>query len=611
MDGYCNQLLKVDLTEMTIRNEPFDVYKDGVDLFLGGSGLASWILYKYLDKELDPYSQDAPLLILTGPLVGSSSPGSGRYIIAGKSPLTGIWGESNSGGNFGPYLKFAGYDGIFITGEAENPVSLIINEGETSLRSSIDIWGKGVYRTQSVLKKEIGERMTSVTCIGKAGENKVKYAALVNDWGRAAGRCGLGAVLGTKKLKAIAVHGSQKSYVSDSDQMNKVVKKAVTEIKEDVAYQLFHDLGTANAIDVSSSVFGSMTGRYFSEEFNGFNISGSTMEETILTGRSHCYACTIGCGRKVKVEGKYSFPTDEGPELETIGAFGACLGNENLESIAYANYLCNDLGLDTISTGVSIGCLFFLAQKDLIPKEIIERLAKKPEWGAIDLALDLVKNIASREGIGDLLAEGTAEICRKFNAEEYRCDIKGLEPPFWDSRGFSGMAAALATSPRGGCHQKGGDFYMVEMGTERPEWDAISSDRFMNEGKGKAVAGYQDLRALYENLIMCNFHSPLSETLCELLEAATGKNYTLEDLRLIGRRSVTMKRLINLKMGLKPETDTLPKHSLQKLTGPTEEHIPDVKLQIKEYYESQDWDLTTGHPTKKQLEKLGLSSLLS
>ena len=605
--GYVGKILKVNLSTGKISEEPLNM--DFAKMFLGGSGLACRILYDMINKDTDPLGPENPLIFMTGPLTGTIAPSCGRYVVCAKSPLTGIWGESNSGGKFGPMLKFSGFDGIIIVGRSEKPVYLSIIDGSAELRSAEHLVGKTTFETQKIIVEELGEKRVSVACIGPAGENLVKYAAIMNDGGRAAGRTGMGAVMGSKNLKAVAVFGSQKVPLADEDKFIEVAKEAHTIVKEAFNSEMFRQLGTGGYVDLAQEM-GDMPNKYFTLGVfeNASKISGSTMAETILVRNRACYGCPIGCGRVVKIdEGKYKLPETDGPEYETLCAFGSLILNDNLEGLAYANYLCNIYGIDTISCGSTIAFATYLYEQGKISKDETNGIELK--WSDIDTVIQLIEMIAFRKGFGDVLAEGVRRIGEKYDARDYAAEVKGLEIPFHDPRAFFGMAICYATSPRGACHLNG-DVYLVDLGQEVPELGIVSGDRFEEEKKVEVAIKSQNWRTVYNSMIMCQFCNPPAELITKLLTYSIGQEYTIEDIDLLGERIFNLKRILNNKLGVTKKDDYLPKIVLTPLKeGGTEGRVPNIDKMLQKYYEIRGWDQETGTPLKEKLKELGLDKL--
>jgi len=554
LDGYLGKLLIVDLTSGEIRDEPLDA--EYTKKFIGGSGLACRYLYDLIDADTDPLGPENHLVFMTGPLVGTRAPSCGRYVICARSPQTGIWGESNIGGFLGPELRFAGYDGIIIRGQAAKPVYLFIKDGQAELRSASHLWGQDSYKTQEAIKEELRDRGVRVACIGEAGENLVKYAAVMADAGRAAGRTGMGAVMGAKRLKAVACRGREPVPLANRQAFHEIARAALLEVKDDIATHIFRQTGTAGAADYFA-LLGNMPNRYFGQaKFPGTeNISGGVMAETILVGVSGCFGCAAQCGRQVEIaEGPYRLEETDGPEYEAVAALGTLLLIDDLAAVCYLDHLCDAYGLDVISTGVTIALAHHLYEEEIIsPKDT----GLKLRWGDPNPVVQLVKMIAKREGLGDLLAEGVLAVAREFGIEEWAAQVQGLEVPMHDPRASAGVTLSYLTSPRGACHNKS-DMYWVDVGRIIEEIGVGATDRFQEEGKAEIVARHQNWRSVCDALITCILMNVPVQRLVDMLNAATGWDVDLEEMTTIGKRIFNLKRALNIKLGWRPEGEGLP-----------------------------------------------------
>ena len=605
MFGYRGKIVNVDLSNGSTSVTSLD--EDLLRSFIGGAGLGARLLYDMIDSETDPLSPQNPLLYLTGPLCGTMAPTGSKSTFCSRSPKTGILGYSTVGGHLGADLKFAGYDGIIITGASEKPCYLLIENSDVEIRDANHLWGKNTEEVWEELKKETGHKNAGVARIGIAGENLVKYASIVVDHYRAAGRTGQGAVMGSKKLKAIVIHGTDRKVpVADDEGLRKVASEMNEDKKEDPTFRMYSDLGTAGFTDMASMMWGSLPAGYFTvSDFDTYNLSGTTVRETILVGKTACYRCPIGCGRVIEIpEGKYKMDKYAGPELEVTGTMGSQLLNNNVEAVAYANRRLNQLGIDTISGGNTIAFAYYLFNEGKISAEDLDGIA--PEWGEVESAVKLAEKIAKREGIGDVMAEGSLVLGEKFGVPELAVQVNGLELPMHDPRGFSGHAIGFATSPRGACHMSA-DMYNVQMGQPNEAFKIESEDRFANEAD--LVARLQDFRALTNSSVLCNFYPANGHELLKLLQLATGWDIDIEELILTGERIFTMMRLLNLKLGYQTEKEGLPELILRPLEGATEGHVPDIEAQLKTWYEYRNWDRKSGKPPKDRLEKLGLGDL--
>ena len=597
-------ILKIDLT--TARTEEYRIPEKWEKNFLGGASLAARILYDYLTPDLDPLSPESPLLFLTGPMTGTSGPTTGRFVICGKGPATGLWAESNIGGFWGPELRATGYDGLWITGKAESPVYLWLNGSRLEVRSAAHLWGQNTYTTQDRVKAEVGEKSARVCVIGLAGEKQVLFASIMCDHGRMAGRTGMGAVMGSKNLKAIAVYGTNELPIFDLAKYKELRSEANRTLKEDNEAKVIREVGTAGAANYAEYL-GAMPVKYYSSgSFPAVDeVSGAKMTDAILVGRSACQGCVIACGRVVKL------PKDtmkrKGPEHETMVGFGANLLNDNLESIVDMGELCDRYGMDSISTSNTIGLAFHLYEAGIVTKEDTNGIELK--WGDVDAIEQLVRMTGSREGIGDLLAKGSRLFGAHFGVEEEAVQVNGLEVAYHDPRGVSGMALSYATSPRGACHNQS-DYFFVDWGHTHEEIGIEYFSRHDHAEKSANVAKHQDWRTVFNAIVMCIFANVEPEMQVQLINAACGLDWTVADMMKFGERSWNLKRAINNRMGLTAENDKLPKALLTPFPdGGSAGYIPDLERMLFTYYEARGWDQNTGKPTREKLVELGLDDV--
>ncbi|MFX0003102.1 MAG: aldehyde ferredoxin oxidoreductase family protein [Promethearchaeota archaeon] len=611
LKGFTGKLLVINLNNNDITEEPLD--EEIAKHFLGGAGYCCRYLYNKLDKDIDPLSPDNILMFMTGPFCGSNVPTSGRFVVCAKSPLTGIWGESNCGGFFGPELKQAGYDGIIIKGSSNTPVYLEINDSGAKIKDASMLWGKGIFETSKILKKRIGLDFTRVACIGPAGENLVKYAIIASEE-KAAGRTGMGAVMGSKKLKAIAVRGTKIRYSADNPEKFKgAIKNATKHIKESYMSEVFGRYGTSGTVDAANA-YGDLPIKYWTLGTwdKAYKISGVTAVENIFTKQYHCFSCPIGCAHKAMVkEGGYKIEHEiEAAEYETIVGFGSLILNDNLESIQKANYLCNDYGIDTISGSGTIAFIYYIFNNQSIKSEDIDGL--EPKWGNIDVALKMIKKIAYREGIGNLLADGSDIVGKHFNiSQDEIATVYGMEVAYHDIRHIYGMAVAYALgTPRGPCHESC-DLFLLLFGSQIESYGIKDID-WHRDDKEMAITGAlaQDYRAIYNSMILCNMTSLLPKIIIDLIHAGIGLNLNLDELKKLGERIYMMKRLFNLKMGLTPKDDRLPQILLNPVNeGGAAGKTPNFLKLKQAYYKYRTFDLITGYPNQKKLKSLGLDNL--
>jgi len=581
--------------------------------FLGGAGYACSYLYDKLERNTDPLSPENIIMIMTGPLNGTFAPNTGRWVVCSKSPYTGIWGESNCGSWFGAEVKKAGYDGIEISGASEKPVYIEMKDNDVLIKHAEFLWGKGTFETTRRLQEVFGDDKAKVACIGVAGENMVKYANIISEQ-RAAGRTGMGAIFGSKKLKAIIAKGSNlKLNVADKEKLDIAIKIARDYVKSSFATKMLGQYGTAAALDMYN-VTSELSIKYHTQPKweRARNISGVTMAETILINQAFCHSCVIGCGRIIEIkEGKYKTEKIKGPEYETICGFGSLIKNDDLKSIAYLNQKCNDFGIDTISTSGVIASLFYHYNLGSINSKDLE--GSKLEWGNINEVEHLIEKIINRNGIGNVLAEGSNYFAKIFDIDkEEIATVNNLEVTYHDSRANYGMAIAYGMSPRGPSHNAC-DAYYVLMGIPLEEIGIKQIDTYKDDMEMAEVCSLlMDYRALYSSMVMCSFCNPLPSQNAEVIKFATGLNFGLKEVKLYGERIATMKRLFNVKMGLTPSDDRIPEILLRPFkSGGSAERFPHFNRLKKDFYEYRDWDPNTGLPSVKKLNSLNLKLAIS
>ncbi len=607
MDGYLGRILTVNLSEGTFGELPLDP----VDLraTLGGAGLAARLLYDRLIPDLDPLHPATPLLFLNGPLSGLKGPAQGRYVVCARSPATGLWGESNCGGYVGPEIRYAGYDGLLFTGRAPQPVYLWLHDGRSQLRDARALWGQAdTTRTQARIKAELGQPLAKVACIGRAGERQLPFAVILGDHGRVAGRTGMGAVMGAKNLKAVAVRGTGSIPVARAAAFHSLRSAANQALRGEAVSAVLRQTGSAGASDYFDFL-GEMPKRYFTRGvFEGAEwVSGSTLNETLLDGVSTCHGCVIACGRVVTIpDGPFAQVKGKGPEYETIVGFGPNLLNDDLRWITHLGQLCDREGLDTISMSNVIGLAYLLYSQGLLSRETA---GAELRWGDPRGAETLIRLTAAGEGLGALLGQGSRALARAFGVEDWAVQVNGLEVAYHDPRGASGMALVYATSPRGACHNQS-DYFLVDIGASEESIGVTMHDRHAGAEKAASVARHQDYRTLCNSLVQCLFASVPVETTLELTNAATGFDYSLAELMAVGERAWTLKRLINGRLGLTRANDTLPRALLRPSPdGGSAGYAPPLEEMLPAYYAVRGWDPASGMPLPATLARLGLEEL--
>jgi aldehyde:ferredoxin oxidoreductase len=602
-DGYMGKYIRVDLGSQSIREEKFpdDVLRN----FVGGRGLGVKILYDELRPGIDPLGPDNKLVILTGPVTGTITPESGRWCSVTKSPLTGTIHDSQSGGDFGAFLKFSGFDGIVFEGISEKPVYLKLDEGHVELKDAAHIWGKDVFTTTDMLTKK--DKLSRVACIGPAGEHLVRFANIMNEKHRAAGRGGHGAVLGSKKVKAISVRGDKSPTVSDVDALKSARDRIIKKIHEmSSTGESLPKHGTPIVVNVVNEDGGYPTRNFQASLFaTADRTSGETLTETLLVRKMGCWGCVIKCGRVTKVPPWSQYSGEgEGPEYETIWAFGAQCGVDNLEAISKANYLCNELGIDTIESGNLIGLAMELYEKGYLPQESTRGVDLR--FGNAQAIVELVWRIAYRSGIGDDIAAGGSSFATKYGAPTLFMGVRGQGLPAYDPRAYQGMGLGFATSNRGGCHLRAyvmaGEAFGEIMGKK------IDLDPRQTEGKANWVKVFQDLYSTCDSLILCKFNTFAigDEEFAQVLSATTGWRYTADEIMRIGERIYNLERAFNLREGTNWQ-DQMPPRFLEEPIpdGPMKGQVLKLDEMLTEYYQLRGW--IEGKPTSAKLSELGLA----
>ena len=603
MKGYHGRFLEVDLSSQTTKD--FPLTEDFCKNYIGGATMAAAIIFDRIDSDTDPLSPESPLVMATGPFTGSNIPMVSRYAVAGISPLTGFWGEATSGGVFPFRLKGSGWDGLIISGKAKTPVYLYLEGGKAEIRDASELWGQDTYSTQKAIKETCSDNSVSVACIGPAGEKLIRYACIINDKGRAAGRCGMGAIMGSKNLKAVVASGNQRAENANMKNLSELSKQAIKDINGNLVSVAFREYGTLMYSDMGM-VLGDTPVKYFTKSvFPVSKVTGQTLRQKYAVSNYACLGCPIGCGREIK-----EFKPDvniDGPEYETAIAFGPLCLNTDFDSIIEANHLCNTYGIDTISAGVSIAYALYLYEKGVLDKN---QVGFELKWGDGECILKLVKDIIDQEGVGSLLSKGTLGMARELGRDDGEAaQVKGLDMPMHEGRAFHGLAISYATGPRGACHLKG-DYYNIDLGNMILEYMILPSDRLVSEGKGEPAAKFQSFKDLFDALALCKFSPVQPPQICDMLNAITGWEFSHEDLLTVGNRSINLKRSISNLCGVTRDHDQLPGICLEPLSeGTTDGVQPDMEMMLKEYYQYHGWDWESGKPAKDKLIELGLDQV--
>ncbi len=597
MKCYNRRMLKVDLTNKKAVVE--EIKEEDLKSLIGGKGLGIKILLERLKQGVAPLSPENILVFAVGPIEGLIFPGDSKTGVFFKSPLTGIFGESYCGGAFGPQLKLAGYDALMITGVSDKPVYLKIFDKDVEFKDASHLWGKDAYETEDIIKKDEDGKV-QVACIGPAGENLVRFACINNAKGRQFGRCGAGAVMGSKKLKAIAILGTGKVEPENIEEFNKIREYVLEQAKK--VLKSLSEYGTPPMISLMSAA-GALPTRYWTEgEFeNVEKISAETMKKTIVKANRGCYGCAVACGKLSKIEqGPFAGVEVEGPEFETLFSFGSLCGIDNLEAIAKANEVCDRLGIDTISAGNAVAFAMQCYEKGILDEKTAEGL--KLNFGNWEAMLELLPKIAFRKGLGDILADGVREAGKKIGgeAEKLAVHVKGLEPPAYDPRGIKAKALTYAISSRGACHLRHFVHRPNLVGKHAFRKD-IPVDKFSYEEQVEMIIEMENFYTLVDTMILCRFvclpvlGPILWDELTRLYNALTGLNIKTEDLVKIGEKINQMVRVFNVREGVTRKDDCLPERFYKEpLTkGSAKGHVVEkekFERMLDKYYTLRGWD---------------------
>jgi aldehyde:ferredoxin oxidoreductase len=601
--AYHKKILRINLATKEIKSEP--IAEELTKKYIGGRGLATKLFTQEVDPKVDAFAAENKLIFATGTLTYTKAPTGGRYMVVTKAPLTGTIASSNSGGFFGPKLKGAGYDVLIFEGIAKEPCYLYIDDKKVELRDASHLWGKDVHETTDILMEEVGEKTAKIACIGQAGEKKSLLAAIMNDKHRAAGRSGVGAVMGSKNLKAIVASGKHKTLIDDEKAFSAAVKEKIKMLKENgVTGEGLPALGTKVLDNIINSNGLYPTRNFQKSQFEHTDeVSGEALvEKGYLVKNVACFACPIACGRLVELpQGKKG----EGPEYEPGWAFGALCEIKDLNAITQTNFMCNEFGLDPISVGVTIATAMELYEKGFIKKE---ELDKGPElkFGSSEALIYYTRKMALAEGIGAKLALGSYRLAEGYGHPEFSMSVKKQEIPAYDPRGVQGQGLAYATSNRGGCHVRA---YLIS-----PEIIGLPEKLDPQEIKGKPewVKIFQDLTAVIDSAGLCLFTSFAlgAPDYAELLNNATGYNYSVDEMMQAGERIWNLERLFNLKAGLSKADDTLPKRLLENPipSGPNKGKVHRLGELLPEYYKIRGWN-EDGIPTNEKMKELELEAI--
>ena len=613
-NGYYQKMLRVDLTARTAVVE--SIAEEDLKKFIGGAGLGAEILRREVPGNLPPYDPRNKVIFGTGPFQGPPIAGGAKFSIVGISPVTGTFGDTAGGADWGPALKDAGYDLLVVEGAADMPLYLRIVDDQVKFEKAYHLWGRDAYDTIDAVHRETGDRKLSISAIGPAGEKRVAIACVVIDKHSFAGRCGLGAVMGSKNLKAIAVRGSRRASLHDPDRAKALMQKLSHDILEEVKKNGFREHGTPN-LCVTAEGLGDMPIKYWAGDVwpEGAKRLGAPNYTEVLNAKPYpCKFCPVGCHRNIKITEPRQYALEAvGPEYETLGMMGTNLLIDDPKAVSMANDHANRLGIDTISAGAMIGFAMECFERGWITVRDTDGVEMK--WGNPEALIALVQQIGTREGFGAIFAEGTLRAAQKIGqgAEEIVVHCKGLDLPAHDPRACISLAPTYATGTRGACHFRGGcedvemgGFYIPEVGIQQ---GVVKF--FERENQAMLAAKCQDFFALLNSLVLCAFMPdggamPFSG-MRDLFNAITGWDYSCEDLMAAGERIFTAQRLINIRDGFNGQTDALPKKMLQPAReGFRAGKIPPLKELLSDYYRTRQWD-ENGEPPEQTLKKLGLS----
>lgn len=592
--GYAGKILHLNLSENRVKTIP--VEKSFAEEFLGGSGFATKFFIDLVDPKVDPLSARNVLALMTGPLTGTLAPMNGRHIVVSKSPLTQGWGQSDAGGYWGAELKFAGFDGVIVEGAAKEPVYAWVSDGRAELLSAKELWGLDTFETERALKQKHGKK-TKVLCIGQAGEKLVKLAAIMNDKGRAAGRRGLGAVMGSKKIKAIAVSGSNAIEVHNDKLLLETSKEIVSQLMEQPRINGIKEFGTGANLSLLLKIKDLPIKNWVQDDLGKEldSISREVLKETLFVGNRACYGCPVACEKTVFVaEGPYSMKEKaRGPEYEAIASLGSLCLNFNPKAIAKANDLANRYGIDVITAGCLVAFTMEIFEKGIISEK---DLGFRAEWGDPDAVIKLVEMIGRREGFGNILAEGPKGAAKIIghNSEAYVPNVKGEAVPMHDPRTYLGKALAYAVCPYGPDHSRGS---AVELYTGSKELNIEKVDEPTPKDVASAFSSTENFIEALECMMLCIFQyasyaggiSPVYVP--KLYYAVTGEEKSLKDMLEIGSKLVQLKRDFNKKAGLKADDDNLPSRfqEVPRYVGGKAITV-DCRPYVEEYYKIRGWE---------------------
>ena len=614
--GYAGKILRINLENQRSIEEQLDL--EEARHYLGGRGLNAYKLYKEVKSGTDPLGLDNKLMIATGPLVGTMFPTASRFNVSAKSPLTGIMGDTNAGGHFAPEMKFAGYDQIIIEGKAEKPSYIFIRDSTVDLIDASKIWGKTVFQADKLIKEEQKDQHVQTLICGPAAEKGVRFSGLFANQARAASRTGMGTVMASKNIKAVAIRGTGAIKVAEPELFEQLALTLEKEIREHEQYAGRREMGTTRILMMANRAGFLPTRNYTQGTFEeAEKVSGERLAAEYNVKTRGCFACTIPCSRIYSIrEGPNKGLHGEGPEYESLGSFTSRIGNPDLEFALKANDLCNQLGIDILSTIGCIGWCMELFSKGVLSKE--ETGGLDLSWGNTETVIKLLHQIANREGFGDLLADGSKRAAEKLGkGGEDVIQVKGMDLIMADPRGLKGFGLGYAVASRGGDHLRSEPF--IELNDDPELGESMFGEpgatlRKSDVGKGKLIHFFEDWCAVIDSLELCK-NIMQNMMLLEFPRAAfaysitTGIKMTTEEIQRAGERITNLERMFGVREGISRKDDTLPRRFTETplLEGDSAGTTIDLELMLDEYYETRGWNKTEGHPTHETLGKLGLN----
>ncbi|HBV89200.1 MAG TPA: aldehyde:ferredoxin oxidoreductase [Desulfosporosinus sp.] len=582
MKGFFGRLLRINLTTKSYMVN--EISEEILKTYLGGKGLGSYLLLENVSPGVDPLSDDNKLIFIAGPASGTPMWGSSRYGVYSKSPLTGLYGESYSGGKVAPVIRKTGYDAIILEGASDIPLSLEISDSKVEFRNASHLWGLDTYETEDSILAEVGVPDAQAIVIGKAGENLVRFACIENNYWRSAGRTGMGAVMGSKKIKAIVFHGHAQAEIADPELLKDLIKSITTKAKGNAAVKAYQTYGTTQMVKTMNCAETFPT-KYWSKGVyeNWRELSGDTLLAEHEVKPNACPACFLACGKLTTVtKGKHNGLKVEGPEYETIYAFGGLCGIRDLAEILHLNDLCDRLGIDTITAGNLVALTIEAVERGRVQADL--------SYGDTKGVEELLNDIANVRGLGIILSQGIKYAAKAWDLEDVAIHVKGLEPPGYDPRVLKGMGLAYATSSRGACHLRA-TFYKAEL--------SGMIDPAIIEGKAKMFIDFENRLTLFNAQILCAFYRDmiLWPELSQLVKALTGWDYTQIELEEIANRIVTLAKVFNLREGATREQDTLPKRMFKEPLNEGRDiiNVEELNYMLDEYYNLRGWD-SQGRP---------------